>query len=243
MIRPLVFAIIEYFLAYRVYKYGKSYREIIFWALFLLATYQFGEALTFWFNGNPNALKVAYIATTLLPPLGVLLLEKLNKKQYGYYIFQALAIGFCTIIAYDMSMIVNNFGLGDFCVRVYSYNATVGRIWLYYYQGTLLYTMFLCINTVFTPRVFIDAKQKLNMKFRAAARNNAIWILGGFVFFNVGSILISRNVEYFRYSAASLMCAMALLFAFIITGISTNTLPNVIERVKILANRFTRSEM
>lgn len=206
MIRPLTEAIIEYFLALLVFKYGKVHKNIFAAVLFLLATYQLGEVLIFLSNGEIFAFRIAYIATTLLPPLGVLLIEKISKKNLGYPLFQLLGLGFAVYMLF-VPQIAVKFELGQFCVRIFEYDPVISSYWGIYYQGTLFYSMALMM-------------WKILQTNSAKMQSMLIGILFGYLFFDGLTFIITYFVPWLRFSVASLMCALALIAAFVFTKIS-----------------------
>ena len=217
MLRPIFTAIVEYILAFLVFKYGKVHKNIFSVILFLLATYQLGEVVIFLTNGNEIGFKIAYVATTLLPPLGVLLIERIMKKKYGYPLFQLVGIGFALYMLI-VPAIALKFELGPFCVRVFQYDYIITSYWGIYYQATLFYSMALMMWGI----------------FRSKSKNIQsilINILLGYLTFNVLTFVITYFVPWLQYSSASLMCALALISAFIFTKIS------LAENLKILYKR------
>lgn len=217
MIRPLITAVIEYILAFFVFKYGKVQKNVIASVLFLLATYQLGELVIFLTNGNEIGFKIAYVATTLLPPLGVLLIEKIRNKKYGYPLFQLIGIGFALYMLI-VPAIALKFELGPFCVRIFQYDSIIANYWGVYYQATLFYSMGLMLWGVFRAKLLKD---------REILKN----ILLGYLSFNALTFMISYFVPWLQYSTASLMCALALIAAFIFTKVS------LAENIKILYRR------
>ena len=223
MIRPLLTAIIEYALSYTVFRYGKFHKRIISLVLFLLATYQFGEVLIFLTNGNQIAFKIAYISTTLLPPLGLLLVSKVMRKQFGYFIFQIWSLFFVAFMIYT-PQIVTKFEFGQFCIRVFEYNPFLTTYWFSYYQGTLLFTMLIA---------FIGFISSRNEEIKSKLK----WILIGYISFDGLAIAIAYANPWFWPSSASLMCALALISACIFTKLS---LPKGFVKFEILKNGFER---
>lgn len=209
MIRALLTCFIEYYLAYLVYKKGSSHKNIISLLLFFLATYQLGEVVIFATNGNEVGYKLAYVSTTLLPPLGVLLLQKITKKQFGYPIFQLIALLFVGYILYIPSVALN-FELTTMCVRVYEYDAILTQFWFLYYQGTLILTMLGIIWSIFKVK---NDKAKDELKL----------FLLAYLSFDGVLIAIASIFPWFWASSASLMCALALIAAFILARISMGT--------------------
>jgi hypothetical protein len=206
MIRPLLTAIIEYLLATLVIRYGKSNRKIIALVIFLLATYQLGELLIFLTNGGEIGFKVAYVATTLLPPLGVLLTERVLKRSCGYPIFQLISLGFAVFILFTPQVAVD-FEIGAYCIRVFEYAPFLKQYYFLYYQGTLMYTMFVLLIGILRSKdnVIRSSLQKLLLAYLS---------------FDLVAILIMSFIPSFIPSSASLMCALALFAAIIFAKMS-----------------------
>jgi hypothetical protein len=189
-----------------VLKYGTSHRRIIALVLFFLASYQFGEVMIFMTNGAEVAFKFAYISTTMLPPLGVLLISKVMGKQLGYVLFQAVSamfIGFMIITP----QIILSFGFGEYCVRVFEYHPFLSQYWSMFYQGTLIATVLAAVVGFVTSN---DAEVRYKLK----------WIIIAYLLFDGVAMLIAFTNTWFMPSTASLMCALALFASFIFAKIS-----------------------
>ncbi len=209
MIRALLTCLIEYFLAYLVYKHGSAHKNVVSLLLFFLATYQLGEVIIFATNGNEIGFKVAYASTTLLPPLGVLLLQKITKKQFGYAFFQFVALLFVAYILI-IPRVALSFELTPMCVRIYEYDPILTSYWFLYYQGTLVLTMLGIIWSYFRLK---DKKLKHELKL----------FLLAYLSFDGVLITLALIFPWFWASSASLMCALALIAAFILARISMGT--------------------
>lgn len=207
MIRPIITAMIEYLLTYLTLRYGTVHKRLIASILFLLASYQVGEVLIFATNGQQFAFKVAYVATTLLPPLGVLLVSRIIKKPIGYVFFQLLSLLFVAFIIWTQQVVLK-FEFGQFCVRIFEYNPVISCYWVDYYQGTLTYTMAVTAVSLFLQK---DKGIKHQLK----------WILSAYLIFDGLALVVAYVNPWFGPSLASLMCAMALIAAIIFTKISS----------------------
>jgi hypothetical protein len=206
MIRPLLTAFIEYVLAYIVFKNGKVHKNIISALLFFLATYQLGEVIIFLTKGHEIGFKVAYVATTLLPPLGVLLIQRILKKPIGYILFQLISLAFVGYILF-IPQVALKFELGPYCVRIFEYEKVLTQYWFLYYQGTLLYAMMAMLWGIRTTK---EAEVKSLLQH----------VLFAYLTFDAGALLIAYTIPWFGPSTASLMCAMALIASFILSKIS-----------------------
>lgn len=206
MIRPLLFAIVEYLLCFLVLRRGKIAKYEISVLLFFLASYQFGEFITFLTGGKIIGLQIAYFSTTLLPALGILLVQKITSKKYGYMFFQGIG-GILALIHLVNPMMIGSYQLGVYCIQVLSYTSWVFPIWASYYQGTVVYLV-----VTATYNIFRHTEELVRRRLK--------FIVSGILFFELGSIFLTKVVPYFRFSIASLMCAMALVFAFILAKIA-----------------------
>ncbi len=221
MFRAIFTCIIEYYLAYLVFKYGVSHKKVVCLLLFFLASYQLGEIIIFATLGNEIGFKLAYISTTLLPPLGILLLQKITKRQFGYLIFQLLALLFVAYILI-IPRVALSFELTALCVRIYEYEAVISKYWLLYYQATLVLTMLGIIWSFFRVK---NKKTKEELKL----------FLLAYLSFDALSFIIALLFPWFWASTASLMCALALIAAFILTKISIGL--QFFENVREIFNR------
>jgi hypothetical protein len=206
MIRPLITAALEYYLAYLIITRGKYQKKTFFWVLFFLASYQLGEVVIFLTEGGMLGFRIAYIATTMLPPLGVLLIEKMTKKNYGYVFFQVLSLFFISFIMVT-PQIALNFELGQFCVRIFEYHPIFANYWLAYYQGTLLFSMM-----VMVWEIWKNTDKKLVERLKV--------VLLGYISFDGVALLIGAVVPWFKPSIASLMCALALCASFLFASLA-----------------------
>lgn len=208
MVRPLITFIIEITLTIYVFKKGRVLPKTFAMVLFFLALYQLGEVVIFLTNGGYEGIQIAYGATTMLPPLGILLLQQVNNKRYGYLIFQALSLIF---VGYFLTnpTIVGSLKLGRYCIKVENSNSEIKSLWGYYYQITLLITMI--INAISYFKAENPLKRKLLKQIFIAYSSFAL----------VANVLVNIIPEL-QASIASLMCALALIAAVIFSRISLN---------------------
>lgn len=220
MIRPFLTAVIEYLLAYWVYKNGKLYPKVFSALLFLLATYQLGEIIIFASNGNRIGFQIAYFSTTLLPPFGLLFMELTTKKNYFYIPVQIIALFFAGIFLIN-STIIGDFEIGDYCIKVLSYNSPIVTYWSYYYQGTLTFTMMIMIYNYFTSKSEFVKKFMLHM-------------LVAYVSFDIVALIFVRVATGYRSALASVMCALAVFASIIFARVSLkgNLLFDTEERMR-----------
>lgn len=206
MIRAAVIAAIEYILAVVVLWKGKLYPKICAALLFFLAGYQLGELVLFVTNGAPAGIRIAYFSTTLLPPLGLLLVEKISGKKLGFPYFMAAGLFFAVCYAL-FPYIAGTVELTSCCVRMSNRVTVLPTLWSYYYIGTLIYTMLLMLFFAFQSKAKWISKTLLIL-FMAYAS-----------FFFVSTAVIFIWPER-RPSYASLMCALAVGAAITIAALS-----------------------
>jgi len=206
MIRAAIFASIEYILAAIVLLKGKSYPRVVAAILFFLASYQLGELVLFATDGAPIGIQIAYFSTTLLPPLGVLLIEKVTGRKFGFPFFMAAGIFFAVMFVLFPDMI-DILELTNCCVRVTSHGQIMTTLWGHYYSLTLVYSLFIMLICA------LRAEEK-------QVRKVLLWMIGAYASFFFASIIIVRMFPDRRPSFASLMCALAVVAAVIIAILS-----------------------
>jgi hypothetical protein len=219
MFRPLISLSVEYILAFLVYKKGKHITKTIFCLLFLLATYQLGEFI-FILTSSEIGIRIAYVSTTLLPPFGILIAEKLSNKKFGYPIFLALSIFFALLFAFKTGM-VSDYKLSGLFIQVNQYDALWGTLWKAYYTGSL--TVGISIFALFAFKEKNLEKKKIYLGI----------FIGYFSFFPTSIFFIS----FLKVNAdimTSFMCAMALVASFFFAktsmGISMEEIVTFVKR-------------
>lgn len=205
MTRALITAGIEYFLAYVVFRYGKAYKDVVGWILIFLATYQLGEVLIFYSHGSALAFKVAYVSTTLLPPLGILLVSQILKKELGYRLFQSISALFVLFILLTPSVAVQ-FSLTRCCVQVLEYVPIMRDYWLSYYQGALVFAMGAALLG------YVMEKDTI-------VRKDLLTVLLAYLSFDGIAMVLYWLLPTVRDSVASVMCALAVFAAFLLARI------------------------
>jgi hypothetical protein len=213
MIRPLLTAILEYALMIYVLKKGKIYPKEFASVLFFLATYQLGEVIVFLTDGDRFGLRIAYFATTMLPPLGLLLVQKMTKRNYGYWIVQAIALIFGFLFVFFNSEMIESYELGEFCIRVLSYGSLASKLWQAYYLIAVILTMLILLFHFFRSKLK-ELKKLYGLMFI------------GYSSFFITSFIVALIFESHRNSIASCMCALAVIGAVIFTKISTTKIHN-----------------
>lgn len=225
MIRSLLTAAIEYFLAVSVLKHGKIYPRVFFWVLFFLATYQFGEFFVFATNGNIWGFRIAYFSTTMLPAFGLIIVEKITGKKYGSTIAQLLCIifGFNFLFSREITF---GYELDRFCIHMNAFSAGIFRVWSTYYQFVLMFTMIVMLVN------YLKAETQ-------KVRSIMAQLLIAYVSFVLVSVLFIRIAPQYRSATASIMCALAIFAAFIFANISLDRELSInLERIKERIPRF-----
>jgi len=137
-----------------------------------------------------------------------LLLEKITRKKYFYQILQIIGIIFALVVFVSPSSLIVSYTLTDMCVRIDSYTYPFGWIWGIYYQAVLIFTMVLLIFNI----LFLKGVNKKLLKL----------VLLAYISFDFTAIIIIWLFPSLANSLASLMCALALFAAFVLTRISVN---------------------
>lgn len=205
--RSLLFALTEFGLAGWVLRKGLSYKYVIAGILIFLGGYQLGEFI-FLSSGNQFGAAFAAFSTTLLPPLGILLLSQSKIERYIYIGFQTVASFFG--IAFLLLPGVIEGSTREFCLVKYA-DIVAGdpfiRAWSYYYILALSFAMCLAVFK------FIVDKNKTMRKF----------YIGHFIayasFFPTSVVLVLANGQDGSH-LPSTMCALALIAAFVMAYIS-----------------------
>ncbi|HEC66424.1 MAG TPA: hypothetical protein ENI23_14145 [bacterium] len=199
MPRAILTATIEYYLAYKVFKHGKTFPRVIALMLFFLASYQMGEVIMFATDGASIGFRIAYFSTTLLPALGLELIEKVTGKPHYYLPFQIIGIVFALIFLIQPGIIAG-YEHQTCCFIATSYT-NLGNIWGLYYQGALIFSMIAIVINLF-------------MKYKREVKTNLSYLLLAYIVIESG-IFVARYIPEFNMSTASVMCALALVAALI----------------------------
>jgi hypothetical protein len=209
MIRPLLTAILEYALTLYVLKKGKTYPKEFASVLFFLATYQLGEVIVFLSDGDRFGLRIAYFATTMLPPLGLLLVQKMTQRNYGYWFVQAIALIFGFLFVFFNSEMIESYTLGEFCIKVLSYGSLAAKLWQAYYLIIVILTMLILLYHFIRSKA-AELKKLFGLMFV------------GYSSFFITSFIVAIIFESHRNSIASCMCALAVIGAIVFSWISKN---------------------
>lgn len=227
VLRALITAIVEYALAFYVIKKGKYQQKVFFWVLFFLASYQLGEYMIYLFPSLDIGIRVAYFSTTMLPPLGVLFLQKHTGREYGYKLIQAVGLVFAVLFFVNPSVIGSyQISSSGQCIQMSYIEGYIVDSWLFYYQGVLLYSMAIAVWQI------MKNKKKVAMesnKYYEVLKQFFI----AYVSFDILAHVISKINPQFSTRVASLMCALAVFASFIFTNIAFELkfLPKVKEKL------------
>jgi hypothetical protein len=208
ILRPLITAIIEYLLAYRVFKKGHILPIATSLFLISLATYQFGEYL-FLSQNDRTWFAISLFATTMLPPYGLLLVEKLSHKHTFYILFLIASALFGLTFILVPSVVpganeCNCFAKIDSSTLV-GWEKIFFTNWGIYYFSSLALTMVLMLWHIFRKN--------------GDTKNLTLLLIGYFSFFPFSYFVI----HFWGVNGgliASVMCALAIICAFIVTHIS-----------------------
>jgi hypothetical protein len=207
--RSLIFALIEYGLFIVVLLRGKNFKYPIAAILFLLASYQLGEFLFLYYDLD-FGVRFAIASTTLLPPLGIYLMEKKQNRFWIYYISQVISISFAIFFLFNTTLFTNV--TKQFCLLKFS-NETANSgfvlFWGILYVLGLSIAMGLAVNNYLKERN-VDKK------------NFYKWTIIAYSSFFPLSLVLTVVFNLNLDSLASIMCALAIFAAFIMTWQSAN---------------------
>lgn len=208
--RSLLFAIIEYSLAALVLWKGRTHKKTIALILFFLAGYQLGEFIFLKFDSS-FGIQFALFSTTLLPPLGLYLVEYWRERKYFYAVSQIISIVFALAF-----LLIPDLMTGTqrcFCLVKYTQSIATNSfltVWGMYYIGSLTLALVLAASN------YIREKRKGMKKF------NLMVFLAYASFFPTSYIMVILFPDVNAHDLASLMCALAIFAAFIMTWGSLN---------------------
>jgi len=204
-LRPFIFFLIEIGLAYFVYKRGVRYKFPIIYVLLGLAFYQLGEFIILNSDLKTEGLLLAFASTTILPPLGIYLFEKITGKKAFFEIFMAIGIGFILILFSNPDVVV--IGQEKLCFSKFTtLDPYLFNSWGFYYLGTMLLTIFTAFWYSFK-----------HFKIR---KDLYLGILTYLLFFPTSYLLVALFDFGYGY-ITSVMCALAILGAFCLTYLSS----------------------
>lgn len=151
--RPLVIFLIEVILAVIVFRRGKFQNAIISIFILFLAGYQLGEFLILTNPSEKVGFQIAFFFTTLLPPIAVLILEKISQRNFFSYIFFAFGAIFSSLFVLMDKPIV----LVEKCYCFAKFGPSQGfenllLIWGIYYLSTLAITFILNLHLLYTNK-------------------------------------------------------------------------------------------
>lgn len=204
MLLTAAIAITEFILAGLVWFKGKTLPKTIALILLFLAFYQLGELIAFASDDySKEGVQFAYFATTLLPPLGLLVLQKITKQNFGYLILQAFGLFFAINFLIDPS-IIEAYTIDEVFIRV-DVSSELFRYWAYpYYLGGLTYTMLITAYYAFRAK---------NLEVR-----KFMWMfLAAYTSFYIVAVVFTLFFPSLKSALASFMCALAITAALIMS--------------------------
>lgn len=213
--RPLAFAVIELGLAILVLLKGKGLRDRLIFAAVLacLGFYQLGEFFIIVLGWTDFGAKFAFFSTTLLPPLGILLLQRLTGNNYGYIFWQFLG----SILALGVLLVPGALAIvGDFhCVLKFvrgdSNFPLFTVVWeIYYFLGLVL-----SLGIIIQQKLKFRNLRRSNPSLAVAMQRKLNYFLVAYLaFFPTGLVLSIFLVD--ASLATSLTCSLAIVTAFIL---------------------------
>lgn len=216
MFLTLLIATTEYLLAGLVWFKGRTLPKTFAVLLFFLASYQVGELIAFASDDfSRTGVQIAYFSTTLLPPIGVLILERVTGKNYGYPLFQTVGLFFAIMFLVDPN-IIETYTIDEVFIRVES-SQQIFWYWAYpYYMSTLALIMLIGLyHIIFNKNIEI---KKFMVVFVMAISS-----------FYLVTIFIALLFPSTKSAFASIMCALALTAAFILSWASLHFDPEKLE--------------
>ncbi len=208
MYRPLVTAIIEFSLGAYVYKKGKFQKNLISIFLVMLGSYQLGEFIMFASDGGQEGTNMAFFATTLLPPFGVMLVEKLTKENWGSVIFWLAGVVLAlTFLLFDVKEFVEETSCFAKFMNTSNDWSEFTMAWSIYYLVGLTYVTFLSWYLSYSK------------EFRNVAASLKSITIAYITFYPLSFFLVWLFNLELQY-VFSIMCGLAIFAAFIIARIS-----------------------
>lgn len=192
---------------YTLYKDKSSrIRTLTLTTLFMLATFQIAEFFVC-SNSDTNsaiiASRVAFMAITLLPPLGMHLASEIGgvkNNKFMKYIY-VVATAFILFFAFFPGAINNSICSGNYVVFRLAQYANI--FYGVYYFGLLLGTIIYSVN--------LATKQK-NKKIFAALN----WLVAGILVFLLPTGLFYFIAPSTAVAIPSVMCGFAIFYAIIL---------------------------
>ncbi len=198
-LRPLVIFLIEIGLAYYVFRYGVKFKNMIALFLVFLAGYQLGEFIILQSSESSIGYQIAFFSTTMLPPFGIFLIERIEKKFYGGII----ALVASTFFAVGFLLYPDALQLVEKCACFAKFAprdgmTTFTTAWGLYYVSALTYAMVLALYLHITETAKLRKMVLLNIFY-------------AYVFFFPLSYLLivvfNMDISYI----ISVMCSLGLI--------------------------------
>jgi len=197
--RPLVIFLIEIGLAYYVFRYGVKFKNMIALFLVFLSGYQLGEFIILQSSESGIGYQIAFFSTTLLPPFGIFLIERVEKKFYGGII----ALGASFFFAVGFLINPDALQLVEKCACFAKFApkdsmSTFITAWGIYYVSALTYAMLLALYLHFKETANLRKLVLLNIFFAYV------------FFFPLSYVLIvvfNMDISYI----ISVMCSLGLI--------------------------------
>jgi len=152
-------------------------------------------------------MRIGFIAITLLPPLGLNLINLIVKKPWYNYIGYGLAAVFIGAFLISTLSIQNAVCGGNYVMTTLN-DSTLSRYFTYYYYLMLVVGFF----TVLTVMMSYKNKPKGDL-----AKDYLFWIAFGYASFMIPTAIVYLFSESARSGIPSIMCGFAVSLAIILT--------------------------
>ena len=198
----LVTFVVEIIFAIYVFLKYKSgpFARVAILILVFLGLFQLSEYLICKTNHNELFTKIGYISITLLPPLGINLVELATGKKMFSKISYAFA-GIFSIIIIFVPVFMSTACPGKFVV--FTNLPAFDIFYSIYYYVLLAISIILLLYGI--------TQNNKN-------RNLLAWILTGYGSFIVPTVVLYLVEKVTRYTVVSIMCGFAILLAVIIVA-------------------------
>lgn len=191
--------LIEVGVIYSIYRNGlrSNAQKLMAITATTLATYQLSEVLMCGFGFMVAGTRLGWFAISLLPPMGLLLLQELGATIRGTTVACATGAGFAAYYAFIPGVVT-----ATSCGRIFIRYANVasGQLYGLYYNGLLLLVSFALAHLLIVKR---------DHEYRELHK---LFLLG-YLGFMIPTALIVTFVDGVSGGIPSIMCAFAVSFA------------------------------
>ncbi|MFP4402440.1 MAG: hypothetical protein ACLFPL_04380 [Candidatus Nanoarchaeia archaeon] len=203
-LRPIIIFIIEIFLCFLILKTNSRIKLQAFFLVLFLALYQLGEVLII-FTQSVFANIFAFSATSLLPVIGLILLEKINYNNIRYTPFLFVVPAAYIIIALINPVIFTPLSI-DYCFI--KFGNLIENSKIYFSWSTIYYLPLLLVGLVAAFIGFLFNKDK--------ERKTLNFLMGiSYLFILVSPALAWIILQHSYLYITSTMCTFAIFTAII----------------------------